>query len=242
MRTDRRCLPGYSHMSDIFREVDEDLRRDRLEMIWKRYGAAIVGAVLVIVAGTAGFVAWRNHQHAEAETQTAQLADALRLAGNAAGPAASDPNASGDPKAAADALSAFAAQNGAGPGTLALFFEAGLRAREGDSAAAVKIYDELTQSSKLEPVYRDLATVLSVMHQVQTGDAGQLTARLQPLMADNNPWRHSARELTALLAIRSGDKAAAGKLFEQIQNDPAAPAGVRSRATELAALYSAEPQ
>lgn len=125
------------------------------------------------------------------------------------------------------------------PGPL---FEAGLRAREGDSAAAVKIYDELTQSSKLEPVYRDLATVLSVMHQVQTGDPGQLTARLQPLVADSSPWRHSARELTALLAIRSGDKAAAGRLFTQIQNDPAAPAGVRSRATELAALYSAEPQ
>jgi hypothetical protein len=88
MRTDRRCLPGYSHMSDIFREVDEDLRRDRLEKIWKRYGAAFVGAVLLIVAGTAGFVAWRNHQQAEAETKTAQLADALRLAGNSAGGAA----------------------------------------------------------------------------------------------------------------------------------------------------------
>src|SRR5688500_9742342 len=82
IRTVRRCLPEYGHMSDIFREVDEDLRRDRLEMIWMRYGAAFVGAVLVIVAGTAGFVAWRNHQHAEAETKTAQLADALRLAGN----------------------------------------------------------------------------------------------------------------------------------------------------------------
>jgi hypothetical protein len=239
MRTDRRCLPEYSHMSDIFREVDEDLRRDRLEMIWKRYGAAIVGAVLVIVAGTAGFVAWRNHQHAEAETKTAQLADALRLAGNTPGQAS---NTSGDSKAAADALSAFAAQSGTGPGTLARFFEAGLRAREGDNAAAIKIYDELTQSAKLEPVYRDLATVLSVMHQVQTGDPGQLTARLQPLTADNSPWRHSARELTALLAIRSGDKATAGKLFAQIQDDPAAPSGVRSRATELAALYSAEPQ
>jgi hypothetical protein len=225
-------------MSDIFREVDEDLRRDRLEKIWKRYGAAIVGAVLVIVAGTAGFVAWRNHQHAEAETKTAQLADALRLAGSSAGQG----DTNGDPKAAADVLSAFAAQSGPGPGTLARFFEAGLRAREGDSAAAIKIYDELTQSAKLEPVYRDLATVLSVMHQVQTGDPGQLTARLQPLMADNNPWRHSARELAALLAIRSGDKATAGKLFTQIQDDPAAPSGVRSRATELAALYSAEPQ
>jgi hypothetical protein len=226
-------------MSDIFREVDEDLRRDRLEQIWKRYGAAIVGAVLVIVAGTAGFVAWRNHQHTEAETETAQLADALRLAGNSAG---QGNNTGGDPKAAADALSAFAGQSGMGPGTLARFFEAGLRAREGDTAAAVKIYDDLTQSAKLEPAYRDLATVLSVMHQVQTGDPGQLTARLQPLTADSNPWRHSARELTALLALRSGDKATAGKLFAQIQNDPAAPSGVRSRATELAALYSAEPQ
>ena len=101
-------------MSDIFREVDEDLRRDRLEKVWKQYGAAIVGAVLVIVAGTAGFVAWRNHQHAEAEAQTAKFADALRLAGNQPGQGA---NGGGDPKAAADALSAFAGQSAAGPGT-----------------------------------------------------------------------------------------------------------------------------
>jgi hypothetical protein len=226
-------------MSDIFREVDEDLRRDRLEKVWKQYGAAIVGAVLVIVAATAGFVAWRNHQHAEAEAQTAKLADALRLAGNQPGQVA---NSGGDPKAAADALSTFAGQSAAGPGTLARFFEAGLRAREGDMAASVKIYDELAQSSSLEPSYRDLATILSVMHLVQTGDPGQLTSRLQPLTAESNPWRHSARELTALLAIRSGDKAAAGKLFAQLQSDPAAPSGVRSRATELAALYSTEPR
>jgi hypothetical protein len=78
------------------------------------------------------------------------------------------------------------------------------------------------------------------MHQIQTGDPGQLRARLQPLTADGSAWRHSARELTALLDLRTGDRAAAGKLFSQLAADPAAPAGVRNRATELAALYAAE--
>src|SRR5688572_13878977 len=190
-------------MSDIFREVDEELRRDRLENLWKRYGTLVIVAVLALVLGTAGFVAWRNWQHSRAETETAQLAEAVSLAQGTGAQA-------GDPKAAADALAAFAGQTGAGPGTLARFFEAGLRAREGNSQAAVAIYDELAQSGALAQNYRDLATVLSVMHQVQTGDPGQLRARLQPLIADTSPWRHSARELTALLHLRSGDRAAAG--------------------------------
>ncbi|EWY40005.1 hypothetical protein N825_03170 [Skermanella stibiiresistens SB22] len=226
-------------MTDIFREVDEDLRRDRLEKLWKRYGALIVAVVLLVVAGTAGFVTWRNWQHSEAETKTQQLAEALRLAGT---PAAQGGATGGDPKAAADALAAYAAQTGAGQGTLARFYEAGLRARDGDGAAATKIYDELAGSSAVAQVYRDLATLLSVTHQVQAGEPAQLRARLEPLTAESSPWRHSARELTALLAIRAGDKATAGKLFAQLQDDATAPSGVRNRATELAALYAAEPQ
>lgn len=226
-------------MTDIFREVDEELRRDRLEKLWKRYGVLIVVAVVAVVAGTGGFIAWRNWQQSQAETQTQQLADALRLAG---APDGQGGTAGGNPEAAADALSAFAGQTGAGPGTLARFYEAGLRAREGNGDAAVSIYDQLAQSSGVAQVYRDLATVLSVMHQVQSGDPGQLRARLQPLTAETSPWRHSARELTALLAIRAGDRDTAAKLFAQLQGDASAPSGVRNRATELAALYAVEPQ
>jgi len=220
-------------MTDIFREVDEELRRDRLEKLWKRYGTLLVVAVLAAVLGTAGFVAWRDWQHTKAETETARLAEALRLAQGSGAQAANN-------LAAADALSAFAGQTDAGPGTLARFYAAGLRAREGKTAEAVAIYDELAQSGSLAQAYRDLATVLSVMHQIQIGDPGQLRTRLQPLAADASPWRHSARELTALLDLRTGDRAAAGKLFSQLAADPAAPAGVRNRATELAALYAAE--
>ena len=169
-------------MSDIFREVDEDLRRDRLEKIWERYGAAIVGAVLVIVAGTAGLGRRLNHQHTEAETETAQLADALRLAGNSAGQVIRQQYQRRSQSRRRCPVGLRRAERH-GAGHPARFFEAGLRAREGDNAAAIKIYDELTQSAKLEPVYRDLATVLSVMHQVQTGDPANsppVCSRLPP--------------------------------------------------------------
>jgi hypothetical protein len=51
-------------MSDIFREVDEDVRRDRFEQIWKQYGSLIVAAAMIMVAAVAGsarrFRGWRN--------------------------------------------------------------------------------------------------------------------------------------------------------------------------------------
>ena len=56
-------------------------------------------------------------------------------------------------------------------------------------------------------------------------------------MTETSPWRFSAREMSAVLAARAGDKDKARTLFQQLADDSQAPAGVRSRAADLATLY-----
>jgi hypothetical protein len=226
-------------MSDIFREVDEELRRDRFENLSKRFGPLFIAVALVAVVGTGGYVSWQNWQQSRAEAETAQLTEALRLAtaDNTEKPGTEKPGT----EAAADALTAFAGEAGAGRGTLARLYAAGLRARNGDTSTAVATYDQIAGASDVEPVYRNLATVLSVLHQVETGNPGELQARLAPLAAEGSPWRHTARDLSALLAAKAGDRAKAHDLYSQLADDPTAPAGVRTRAADLSALY-ADPQ
>ncbi|CCC98577.1 hypothetical protein [Azospirillum baldaniorum] len=120
---------------------------------------------------------------------------------------------------------------------LAQLNAAALLAREGKTAEAVAVYDTLSNNAGAAAVYRELAALLSVMHQLDSGDPAQLQARLQPLTADANPWRFSAREMSAVLAARAGDKERARTLFQQLADDSQAPAGVRSRAADLATLY-----
>lgn len=211
-------------MSDIFREVDEDLRRDRLLSIWQRYGGVLVAAAVAIVLVTAGSVAWRSWQASRAAEQTQALVAAIE-------------RSEASPQAGADALAAFAADAEGGRATLARLYEAGTHARAGDRAAAARAYDAVA-ASDAEPAYRDLATILSVMVQLEGGDAAALRARLLPLTGPDNPWRFSARELDALLAARAGDRAGAAQRFRELADDPQAPQGVRSRAAELAALHA----
>lgn len=162
---------------------------------------------------------WHANRLAEA---TAQLSAALNAGDGESG----------------EALAQYAQSAPPGHAMLARFYAAGTQAKTGDVAAAVAAYDQIAADAALEPVYRDLAALLAVLHQVETGDPAALRARLAPLLEPANPWRFTAKELTALLAVRTGDKAQARTLFDELAQDPVAPLGVRGRAADLAALYA----
>ena len=55
------------------------------------------------------------------------------------------------------------------------------------------------------------------------------------ISADASPWRHSAREVMALVAIKQGDTAQAKTLLKALSENHTAPAGVRKRAVILLA-------
>ena len=67
-------------MSDIFREIDEELRRDNLLKLWARYRWHIVGAVVAALVIAGAIVAWRDHQASERRAEATRYAGALTLA------------------------------------------------------------------------------------------------------------------------------------------------------------------
>lgn len=211
-------------MSDIFREVDEDLRRDRAEHLFKKYGGAMIAGVVLIVAATGGYSFWRHWQAQKKEEQTAALVTAI--AQSAQGP-----------EKGVEALAAFAGSANPSLAAIAQFNAAALMIRQGKPAEAATVYDGIAANGSVPAEYRDLATLLAVMQRTDGGDPAQLTAKLQPLTADASPWRFTARELTAVLAVRAGDTEKARTLFKQLADDQQAPSGVRSRASDLASLY-----
>src|SRR6185503_10550215 len=88
-----------------------------------------------------------------------------------------------------------------------------------------------------DPMYRDLATILRVLHSVDTADPKSLETLLAPLTNPGNAFHASANELTAVLAAKEGDKARAYKLAEELLVDPATPTDMRQRVTDLATIY-----
>lgn len=211
-------------MADIFNEIDEDVRRERYEQLWKRYGNYVIGAALLVVLATAGAVGWREYTDRQNKAQALRFLNAMEQAQK------------GDDAGARTAFASLAGDAGAGYATLARLQEAGLLAKAGDAAGAAKVYEQIAADGRVDQVFREFATVLLVQDQIATGEPARLTQMLAPLMSEKSPWRHSATELSALLAQRTGDKARAREFYAKLADDLTAPQGMRARATEMLAI------
>ncbi len=212
-------------MSDIFDEVDEELRADRAQQFLKRYGTWIAGAMMLVVLGVAGQQGWRWWENRKA----AQAAEAFL----AAGAAAALPTT--DAKVAAEAFTALLPEAPAGYRTLARLRAAALTATAGDTAAALAQWDALSKDTGTEALYRDLASLLWGLHALGTVEPAQIEQRLAPLAVPTNPWHASVQEVRALAALQRGDQAAARQGLQALANDVTAPQGVRERAGRLLA-------
>lgn len=209
-------------MSDIFREIEDELRRDNWAKLWSRYGIYIVALVVVILLATAGVVGWRQYQAHQYQVEGVRYAEAVGLAQQ------------GKDAAAADAFAEIARQASGGHGVLARFEEAALKAKS-DPAAAVTIYQNLSQDGSVGQTYRDLATLLAARYQLDKGDPKAIIAELKPLTDAGNPWHPTALELTALAQIKAGDKAAARTTYQHLADDLRAPQSLRARAAQMVA-------
>ena len=118
------------------------------------------------------------------------------------------------------------------------FEEAELLAKSGDRKAAAAAYDRIAATGGLDPVFRQIATLLSVMQGLPDADPHAAIDRLAPMTASGNPWRSTALELTASALLKSGDKSGALEVCKTLADDLAAPQGTRARAAEMAAALA----
>jgi len=214
-------------VSDIFREVDEEVRREKLQQLWERHSNLIIAFALLIVLGVGGWRGYDWWESQKAAESGAAFEAAIALA-----------EADKHPEAQA-AFAKIAGEGSSGYRMLARFREAAELAKT-DPAAAVKAYDALAADSSLGRALQDLAAVRAGLILVDSAPLAELSTRLEPLTAADRPFRHIARELLALGAWRLGDTAAAKRWFDLIATDAETPAGTRQRIDVLMTLSGAK--
>ena len=213
-------------MSDIFREVDEEVRRDQLKKLWDRWGNYIVAVAVLVVLAIAGWRAWSYWEMKKAQEAGTAFEAALASA------------QAGKHEEAEAAFAKIAADSPSGYRMLARMREAAELAQR-DRAAAVKAYDAIAADSRMGRTLQDLAAVRAALLLVDSAPASEIQTRLEPLTASDRPFRHSARELIALAAWRSGDVKTARRWFDMIMTDAETPSGTRSRIEMMMALADA---
>ena len=213
-------------MTDIFHEVDEEVRREQLKKLWERFGYYIIaGCVLVIAAigGWRGYEWWETKKAAEAGVAFEQ---AVTLA------------ESGKPQEAEAAFAKLATDGTAGYRVLARLREAAELAQS-DPKAAIKSYDDIAADRGAGEAIQDVAALRAGFLLVDSASYAEMRARLEPLTRADRPFRYGARELLTLSAWKHGDMSAARQWADMIITDPQTPAGARSRAELLSELIAA---
>jgi len=210
-------------VSDIFQEVDEEVRREQLKKLWERYGNLVVAAAFLVVAAVG---AWRAYGWWESK-KAAEAGAAFEVASNLA-----------DAGKHAEAEAAFAKIVTDGTASyrhLARMREATELAQT-DPKAAIGLFDKIAADGAVGPVLQDIAGVRAAALLIDAGAFGEARQKLQPLAGSDRPFRHTARELLVLAAWRAGDTAELKRWSETIMADPQTPPATRSRVEMLTAL------
>ena len=204
------------------REVDENLRRDQARDFAKKNGPWIVGAILLFLAGVAGWLYWQDRQVKQAEADTERLNTVMGQVG------------AGQVAQTESPLAALAESDAEGVSAAARLTRAAIALDKSDRKTAIDAYRSVMEDTDLAAPYRDVATVRLTALEFDQMKPEDVIARLKPLTEKGKPWFGSAGEMTAMAMLKLNRKQEAGRLFAAMAADDTVPDTIRSRAVQIA--------
>jgi hypothetical protein len=206
-------------LSDIFREVEEDVRRERFEKLWKAYGNYAIAALVLLFAGIAGWQVWERHDAQE----RAKVSDAFMAAQRIT-----------NPQAQASAMLDLARTAPKGYASVARLAEAGAMFASGQQGNAIALYKEIAANDN-GPV-GSVARLRAAWGLAETASRKDLADLLAPLNQTGNAWRENAQEILAYADYRAMDTKSALAKYTALSVNAEAPDALRARAKAMAAF------
>ena len=216
-------------VSDIFREVESDLRREQALALWQAYGKYVIAGAAVIAGGGLLVTLWLTYQAGQRAAQSDRYIAAIESI-------ADDPSTM-----SADVFADLADGASAGYRALARFQEAALLAEAGSVERAVEAYDRIAADGGVDRSLRDLARVKAAYLLADRSNPDELRARLAPLLTETNPWRLAAKDAIAFAYFTVGDDATARSEYEVLALNPLTPPNMRLRANQMLAILGPAP-
>lgn len=213
----------------FLREVDEDLRRDRMEVFARRYGVWLIAGVLLLLVASGGYLYWQNRQQEQSQQKSEELM------------AVYDQIGAGQNEQARTQLQGLKDADNDLVRAMALLADAVVALDSNDRAAALADYRAVASDEGIPDAYRNLALVRSTALEFDQLQPQQVVARLEPLTKPGNPWFGSAGELTAMAYLKQGQRERAGQVFASIAQDKTVPLTLRSRAVQIAGTLGVDP-
>ncbi|MHA6262244.1 tetratricopeptide repeat protein [Arenibacterium sp. CAU 1754] len=215
-----------SDTDSFIEEVTEEVRRDQLFKMFKRYGW-IAGLLIVLIVGGA---AWNEYNKSRERAASQDLGDQLL--------AALEKN---EPADRAAELATLSAETPGGNAVIE-FTLAAAQAEAGDIDAAVAALNNIASNGELPEIYRQIAAFKALTLQADTLPAADLRLQFEALAQPGAPLRLLAEEQLALVAVSEGQAEAAIDRFQAILQDAEASMDLKQRAAQAIVALGGEPQ
>jgi hypothetical protein len=214
-------------MSDIFREVDEDIRQEKFRRLWTRFGPWVIGLAVLIVVGTGGYRGWLYWQEQRSQSAGDKFFEAVAF------------SEAGNYVDAATIYGELETAVGGYP-AISRLRQATDLANEGKAEEALSQFDALSRDTSMAAALRDVATLRAGYIAVDREDYSSVADRVEKLTGDTGPFRAAARELLALSAWKNGDNKTAQQWISSLEDDQETPSDVSRRVALLADVIRAK--
>ena len=210
------------------KEVDENLRRDRVRDFLKDNGTYLIVGLVVFLAACGGIIWYQQHREQRAEEHVEQLAQLYKDIGD------------GNNSTVPQQLDDLSNSSSKAVRATALFTRAAFALQQNDRKLAISTYKKIRDDGSLPGSYRDAALIRETALEFDDLKPDQVIAQLEPLAKPGNPWFGSAGEMTALAMIKAGKTKEAGQLFATIAKDKSVPESIRNRSIQISGSLGAD--
>ena len=203
-------------MSDIFQEIDEDLRQDKVARLWKAYGKYLVALAvfIILVIASYRFIEHKNEKNREQTSELYELA--------------SETGRSGDKKAAIELLSDEMFDENIGYTIISKLKKAALAKSNNDLEGTEIVLKEIITNEDIPLYLRDLARL-----KLFASDSDNNSSQLEVLIEEEGPWKFLALELKGGIQLEGGNLKEARSIFKELTDDANTPNNLRRRASEI---------
>ena len=213
----------------LAREIDEELRREKFEKLWEKYGTLVLAAAAAIVIAVGGYQLYDQHKRSVAAENGARYEAAVTLVEQSKSDEAQT------------ALNEIISSGHAGYASLAQLQLAGIHLKANRPKDALAIFEALATSQSADADIKSFALLQAAALRLGDADFTELQNRLKPLADGATPWRHQAREILGVAAFKAGKFDEARALLTPLLADQETPRAAIDRVQLiLSAIASSE--
>lgn len=216
-------------MSDIFREVDEDLKQERLQNLWKKYGSYLIGSIVGVILCVSGYTYFDYTQTQKLKSEQLAFEKAIFESQNI------------ETDQALAKLEAFEKEADKNYQILTYFYKAHYLQKKKDNAQAFKVYSDIYSHKSADQSFKHLALIFGgqLLTKIEAAsDKKDIILGLENLSKGNSRWKYLALELLALENIKQGNNEKARQFVTQLIEDANSPHSSKMRAKEIKHLLS----